>query len=277
MSEEAWRAIGSRLREIRREAGLTGRELGSLLGWHSSKVSKHEYARRLPSTADIRAWCAACGVPDEAGDLIASLRSVEGAYVEWKRLESLGLKHANEIRRASWENASKFRIYANWNVPSPLQTPAYIGAVLRSMVARRNLLDDVDEAVPVRVSRQAVLNRSDRSFAIVLEEAVLRYVIGDGEVMLGQLGHLLTVSTLPNVSLGIIPLTANRTLSWPVETFYCFDSLQVTVELVANFLTVTKPAEIDLYHRSFKDLSSMAVYGSEARKLIARAIDALDS
>ncbi|WP_405798778.1 Scr1 family TA system antitoxin-like transcriptional regulator [Streptomyces sp. NBC_01506] len=44
-----------------------------------------------------------------------------------------------------------------------------------------------------------------------------------------QLEHLLGVMTRPNVSVGIIPATADRTV-WPLEAFYAFDDSQVAVE-----------------------------------------------
>jgi transcriptional regulator with XRE-family HTH domain len=37
--QQAKQALGDRLRELRLSAGLTGRDLGRLAGWHSSKIS----------------------------------------------------------------------------------------------------------------------------------------------------------------------------------------------------------------------------------------------
>lgn len=54
---QAREALGKRLRDLRRDAGLTGRGLAVLAGWHSSKVSKIEDGRQGPSEEDIRAWC----------------------------------------------------------------------------------------------------------------------------------------------------------------------------------------------------------------------------
>jgi len=78
-AQEAREALGTRLREIRTEAGLTGRVLAQVAGWHFSKVSKIEHGRQPPSVLDIRAWCKHCDAPDQVPDLIASLHAVEGA------------------------------------------------------------------------------------------------------------------------------------------------------------------------------------------------------
>ncbi|GAA2028936.1 hypothetical protein GCM10009839_30330 [Catenulispora yoronensis] len=92
--------------------------------------------------------------------------------------------------------------------------------------------------------------------------------------MAAQLGHLLTVQTLPNVRLGIIPDTVPRAL-WPVEAFWIFDVEQVSAEMVSGYLTVTQPREIALYEQAFNELAAIAVFGADARRLIAAALDVL--
>lgn len=196
-------------------------------------------------------------------------------YVEWRRMERSGLRSAQESVVPLWERTRRFRIYSSWLIPGPVQTAPYIEALLKSIRDRRQLVDDVEEAVRVRVAKQHVVHEGGHSFAIVLEEAALRYRIGDPDVMAGQLGHLLTAASLPSVSLGIIPLTADRSRIWPVEGFFLYDAEVANVELVSAHLTVTQSHEIDLYAQTFAALQELAVYGSKARELITSAIDAL--
>ncbi|QOW34121.1 helix-turn-helix domain-containing protein [Nocardia seriolae] len=63
--QEQREALGKRLREIRRRAGVTGRELARAKGWHESKISKLEYGVTRPSDADIRAYCRHCDADDQ--------------------------------------------------------------------------------------------------------------------------------------------------------------------------------------------------------------------
>ncbi|MGW7527178.1 DUF5753 domain-containing protein [Streptomyces sp. NPDC054783] len=272
---EARKALGQRLREIRLDAGLTARALAALADWHESKCSRYESGARTPSEADLQAWALHCGVPHLAADLVTTARGIDGMYVEWRRMERSGLRHAQESVVPLWERTRRFRIYSSWLIPGPVQTAPYIGALLRSIRDRRRLADDVEEAVRVRVAKQHVIHEGDHSFAIVLEEAALRYRIGSPEAMAGQLGHLLTAASLPSISLGIIPLTADRSRIWPVEGFFLYDSEVANVELVSAHLTVTQSHEIDLYAQTFAALQELAVYGSKARELITSAIDAL--
>lgn len=98
--------------------------------------------------------------------------------------------------------------------------------------------------------------------------------MGGVEVMAGQLGHLLTVMSLPSVALGVIPFSAGREL-WVQETFVILDDDSVEVELLTAMVTVTQPREISDYARAFTELTDMAVYGAPARKLIMDAIATL--
>lgn len=76
----------------------------------------------------------------------------------------------------------------------------------------------------------------------------------------------------PNVSLGVIPLEARRTV-WPLEAFYAFDDAQVAVETLTAEVYITTPSEVHTYLRAFVEMSRMAVYGAAARSLIAKAVD----
>ncbi len=135
-------------------------------------------------------------------------------------------------------------------------------------------MDDVTEAVEARMARQRLLYESDRLFAFLVEEPALRNGIGGSEVLMGQLRHLLTVGTLPHVSLGVVPMRPNRS-RMPVEGFWIFDTAQVNIELVSGFLTLTQPTEVTAYAETFAELAAMAVHGSKARALITTAMDSL--
>lgn len=274
--QQAREALGQRLREIRKQSGLTARELAGRAGWHESKCSRIENGRTAPSDADIRAWTTHCDAQDQETDLIATARGIEGMYVEWCRKEGAGLRRVQEAATPLYERTRQFRAYSSWLMPGLLQTAGYSRAVLHAVARRRRLrTDDIEEAVALRTRRQSVLQEGDHQFAFVVEESVLRTVIGGADVMAAQLAHLIVAASLPSVSLGIIPAGADRTAMRPVESFWIFDSAQVKVELVSAHLTITQPREVVLYEQTLQALREFAVYGAEARSLITSAIDAL--
>ncbi|AKN71495.1 XRE family transcriptional regulator [Streptomyces sp. PBH53] len=231
-------------------------------------------ARTPPSTDDIRAWCQACGAEEQAEDLIASLRTAEGMWVTWRRMERAGLKQAQEARLPLYQRTRRFRSYSSWLVPGMIQTRPYTTAALQAIQRRRSLPDDVADAVAARMERQRVLYEGERRFAFLVEESVVRSGVGGSEVMIGQLGHLIAVSSRPNVSLGVVPMRPDRE-RWPVEGFWIYDAAQVNVELVSGYLTITQPSEIALYADTFAELAKLAVYGAKARALLKDAMDQL--
>ena len=160
-------------------------------------------------------------------------------------------------------------------MPGLIQTPAYANALMSAITTFQGTPDDVEAAVRARMERNRVLRSLNHQFVILLEESVLRYRIGDAEVMAGQLGHVLNLIPLPNVRLGIIPFSASQRDMWTLEAFTAFDDARVHVELLSAQVTVTAPGEVVIYLRAFERLTALAVYGAKARTLISDAISAL--
>jgi transcriptional regulator with XRE-family HTH domain len=273
-AQQARQQLAGRLREARLDAGMTGRALAAAAGWHEAKTSRIESARQAPSDADITAWCRVCGADSLAADLIAASRAADSMYTEWRRVHRTGIRRAQDSRIPLYERTTLFRVYCSGVIPGLMQAPGYAHALLSGITAFRGIPDDVDAAVAARMSRNRIL-RSGRRFVIIVEESVLRYQIGDAEVMAGQLGHLLSVMALPAVTLGIVPFTARSRPMWTVEGFTTFDDSRVHVELLSAQVTVTAPGEIALYLHAFSALAELAVYGPAARALITAAIGAL--
>ncbi|MFE6400403.1 helix-turn-helix domain-containing protein [Streptomyces alboflavus] len=272
--QSAKEALGKRLREIRKDSGKTARAVAATAGWHESKCSRLENGKTPPSDEDIRIWTRICDAEDQTADLIATARGIDGMYVEWRRLESSGLKRVQESVLPLFERTLWFRFYQSWVVPGLLQTEDYTRTVLNTVVTVRDTVDDTEGAVAARMDRQRVLHAGGRRFAFLIEEWVLRTVMGDKETTVSQLGHLIGMTATPSVSLGVIPMGVVRGNAWPTESFAMYDEAQVSVELVSASLTVTQPREIGDYGKAFAELAGIAAYGAAARKLITTAIDA---
>jgi transcriptional regulator with XRE-family HTH domain len=273
--QRARQELAGRLREIRLDAGLTARALSAAAGWHEAKTSRIESARQAPGDADIRTWCRVCSAESQAGDLIAASRAADSMYIEWRRVHRTGLRRTQESVGPLYERTRLFRAYCSNVVPGFLQTPGYAGALLSAVAAFRGTPNDVEDAVMARISRNRILHTGDHRFAILVEESVLRYRLGDSETMAGQLGQLLGTIALPSVRLGVIPFSADERPIWTLEGFTVFDDARVHVELLSAQVTVTTPSEVALYLHAFARLAELAVYGAEARSLITSAIEAL--
>ncbi|MFI6311661.1 helix-turn-helix domain-containing protein [Nocardia fusca] len=275
-AQEARRALGGRLRDLRKDAGLTGRELARATGQHFTRVSKIENGVQQPSDDDIRAWCRACSADDQIADLIATLRVVDAAYIEFRRESRAGMKRVlGAHTQKRYEQTRVFRIYEHNVIPGLLQTAEYSAAMLAFWVKFLGTTNDIEEAVAVRMERQRILQRGGKRFVIVIEEQALRTWFGDAAVQAGQLGRLLELMALPNISLGIIPLMTERECVASTG-FWIFDDELVALETPTASIQVTQPAECLLYARMFEVLRGAAVYGKTAREIVVRVLAELD-
>src|SRR6266542_3792305 len=170
------------LRELRRDAGLTGRALAAALGWHFTRVSKLEHGVQAPTDADIRDWCRACRADDHVPDLLATLRTVESAYLEFRRQARAGMKRVLGAHTvALYDRTTLFRIYEHNVIPGLFQTADYSAAMLAFWIQFLETPNDLDAAVAARMERQRVLYRRDKRFVVVLEEQALRTWFGTAE------------------------------------------------------------------------------------------------
>ena len=268
-ARQAREALGVRLRELRKDASLSGRALAERAGWHFTRVSKIEHGSQAPTEADVRAWCQACGADDQVPDLLATLRAVESAYLEFRRQARAGMKHVLGAHTVPmYERTTTFRIYEHNVIPGLFQTAEYTAAMLRFWIGFLETPNDLDAAVAARMERQRVIYQRGKRFVVVLEEQALRTWFGDAETQAEQLDRLLTVMSLPAVSLGIIPLMRERPVV-PPAAFWIFDDTLAALETPSASVEVTRPQEIELYLRMFELLRSAAVYGQAARALIS--------
>jgi len=269
--QRAREALGLRLRELRRDARLTGRQLADAHGWHPSKISKIEAGKQTPSDDDIDAWARACGRPELAEELIASLRSLEGQYVEFRRLFRTGQRATQDAIAEIEADSESVCNFENVFVPGLLQTGEYARYRLAESLDDIGAADDIDEAVGARMQRQHVLYRPGKQFHFVITEAVLRYRLCPPEVLAGQLDRLVSLTTLTTIRFGVIPFERQLPVA-PVHGFYVYDERVVHVEHLTAELRLSQPSEIVSYCAFFGRLAGVADYGAGARVLITRAL-----
>ena len=273
-AQRAKEAFGSRFREIRLDAGLTGRQLADLTGFHFTKVSRVEHGAQGVSDRDIRAWCNACGAADQIPGLIAQARAVDSMYREWKRQARSGLRRLQETIEPLYERTKLFRIHEHWSMPGLLQTAAYSTESMAYWASLLDLPNDRDAATAARLDRQRILRSGKHRFQFLLAEQTLRTRIGRAEDMVEQLDRVLGVMTLPNVSIGIIPAAAG--LGAHTQTaFWIFDDDLVKVETLTAALDIIRPDEIEIYAAMFDHMRQAAKFRANAKALIIKARDEL--
>ncbi|MGC7103112.1 helix-turn-helix domain-containing protein [Amycolatopsis lurida] len=271
--QQAQQALGLRLRDLRKDANLTGLQLAGLAGWrHSSKVTKIELGKQKPTDDDIRAWCRHTGAEGHVADLIATARHIDAMYTEWRRNLGTGTKRRQNASRTLEAKTKLMRWYEPVLIPGLLHTAEYATAVMRRVIDFYGIPDDLEAGVEARMQRQRILYRGgDRRFHFLIAQQALTTTVGDDEVMIGQLDRLLAVMSLPRIYLGIIPADAEYRV--PTHNFIMYDRRIVHIENISAEVTINQPREIALHDRVFTELASQAATGTTARNLINTALD----
>jgi transcriptional regulator with XRE-family HTH domain len=267
-------SLGVRLRELRDEAGLSGRELAFRAGWHPSKVSRLERGNQTAMAEDLRRWARLCGRDDAAEGLVAQLGTLETHYTSWRRRLSAG-NQARQQNAVDLESRTrKLHVFESVCVPGLLQTPGYARAMISRAVELHGTPTDVEEGVRKRMERRAILNARDKQLQILLWEPILRTRQASPKVQVEQLDHLAERVRRGPEGIGIIPL-ATQLMASPMHGFWLYDDNRVIVETIGAELCLTDDDAVEPYRRVFSALSRSAVRGRAALELVERARSAL--
>lgn len=274
--QQARIVLGARLRELRTEAGLSGRDLAARCGWLPSKVSKLENGRQTAKSSDLTAWAEAVGSPESAGELKGRLTGLETNYRSWRRQLASGHRARQETAATEHRASRKIRAYEATVVPGIFQTADYARHLLLHNADLRQTPRDTEAAVRARMKRQATLYEPGHEFKALVWEGALRVRICPPDVLAAQLDRLAGLVGLDTVSLGIIPFEAALTIT-PRHGFWIYDERLVIVEAINAEMWLDDAADIALYGKVWERLDAAAAYGHLAHHLIARARAALDT
>ena len=268
--QQARLSLGVRLRELRTEGGLTGRQLADQLGWSQSKVSKLENGKQTPTSADLVAWAEASGYPQATAELTGRLRGLETQYRSWRRQLAGGYR---AVQEAHWAQARKTRIRRSFDptlVPGLLQTADYARDVLTRYAAIHSAPRDIEAAVRARMGRQDILSDQSRAFHFLVWEGALRARPCSPADLSAQLDRLATRLAPGNVRVGILPFEADMNVPAGVGFSIHDDELVITEAWHAE-MWLDDPEDVALHVRAWDALNRNALYGAAAHRLIIRA------
>jgi transcriptional regulator with XRE-family HTH domain len=275
--QTAREALGARLRELRAEAGLEGKDLAARLGWQTSKVSRLQNGKQTPTRADLTAWAHSVEQPDaetELHGLLAGL-DMKQRNRSWRKQLAGGIRNRQEIAVRLTENTTQIRGIEVSRIPGLFQTPEYARTVFDSLAEFRGIPATTEAAVEKRMRRQEALYDPEKMFRFLICEAALYHRPCPARVMAEQLDRLYNLVGRQRVELGIIPFGAQLRRTVP-HAFWIYDSRLVIVETITEELWLTDDEDVQLYERAWEWLADSAEYGAPARRLIGRARASLD-
>ncbi|MDT0379355.1 XRE family transcriptional regulator [Streptomyces sp. RKND-216] len=270
------RRLGQELRRLRELRGMTAEEVADRLLVSQSKISRLENGRRSISQRDVRDLCGVYEVEDR--------RIVDSLMQMAKESRQQGWWHAfGDIPYSVYigleTDAASLRVYESLIVPGLMQTRDYAQAVISGMWPEATAAE-VDKRVQVRLKRQDRLSDPNEAlrFWAVIDEALLRRVVGSRAVMADQLDHLVRLSREAHITLQVLP---NEVGAHPgmygkfsiLEFQDTLDASVVYLEGVTSDLYLEKPNDVQHYSVMYEHLRAKALNAEQSREFIERLRD----
>ena len=191
--------FGQMIKFFRVKAGLTQDQLGALAHVSGKTIASYERARRVPpwettvlidAVPELKTNGALCELWRQFEDAM-NYQSYPGGFQDW------------------WEQitlAKRLRWYEPNLVPGMLQTESYARTVYRT---RFGVTDErVEELVARRLKQQEILRRAHPpAFWVIIEEWVLRRLVGGPRVMYEQVERLIEAAGQPSIVVEVIRST----------------------------------------------------------------------
>jgi transcriptional regulator with XRE-family HTH domain len=202
------RRLGAELKRCREAAGLTQEIVGRHFEWHAAKVTRIETARVAVTARDVKDLLTLYGVEDEEyREALMALARLSRERTWWTDYRDI-MRPGNFIGLEA--EASTLRAWEPVLVPGLLQTEAYMRALMRTGRAS-DPPREIDRRVALRLKRQDRLTKGNLlSLSAIIDESVVRRVVGGPDVMDQQLRHLIETAQLQNVTVQILPFDAGE-------------------------------------------------------------------
>jgi len=206
------RRLAAELRGIRESKGKSGDAVAAALKWSPSKISRYERARTGLRPREVERLLDYYEITGSHRALLLGLAEDAAQKGWWEEFadtlaedyqQFIGLEH----------EATSIAIWHVDVVAGLLQTEGYARHIISSYSRVEPVAPGmIGRLVKVRMQRQQVLDREGLQLSVVLDESVLTRRIGDESVMYEQLQRLAREADRPNLTMRILPLSAQHTV-----------------------------------------------------------------
>jgi transcriptional regulator with XRE-family HTH domain len=261
--------VGKLIRELRKLQNMKGEELGRRVGMSQSKISKLENGL-YPCLRfkEIERILNILNAPDSTRQRI--YRAIDSVQPNELQYRPFNLQYAKDYGLE--RKATSIKVFSPYIVPALLQTNEYRLALLKSYATTEEDMDIIRSIA----RRQELLWDKNRRFHFIMHQGVL-YSSPPGQRWLGlpQIDRLERFMALSSIKIGFIPVESGMP-TVEFGPFVLHDERLLLHGTVDGDLLSTNGKGVALYTHIFTELSRLAVYGDEAKRLIRTAIDFWD-
>lgn len=272
------RRLGRELRRLRAGAGKTIEEAARWAGIQPPTISKIENGRQAIRPTNVRLLLQLYGVEAAQADTLIKLASEaneRGWWTGYRDIVPAWFRTFVDLEA----DASEINSYCSELVPEQLQTAEYTEAVALA-VHPSTTQAELAQLVAFRHERQRRLaGNTPARLHFVLDEAVLRRLVGGADAFRQQLDHLAEMAQLPHVTLQVLPFAAGAHAAlgqaFTMLRLPCDETGLDVVYLEHNQDSqyLEHPADIERYQTIFTRLTTAALSSDGTSKLLVQARD----
>ncbi|GDY32202.1 helix-turn-helix domain-containing protein [Gandjariella thermophila] len=263
------RQLGTELRTLREGRRLTCQEAGRQVGMSASKISRIENGRRGARVEDVAALLALYRVHGRRREELLDLAREANDRGWWQRAYGDTLSARFRTYVGFEADAKLITNFESMLIPGLLQTAEYTRAVMRGLDVPE---ERIEGRVAARLARKSVLSREfPPQLVAIIDEPALRRPVGNTDIMLQQLGHLVTMATRPRIRVHVVPLSAGAHAgSDGPFVILDFDNAPIVhLENRTSSLFLEDPGYVKTYRKLVMSLIDLALDQRESVELIA--------
>jgi transcriptional regulator with XRE-family HTH domain len=273
------RRLAMELQRRREATGMSREEVARQLEWSTSTLFRIETGRSRPQPGNVRVLLELYGVTGPERDGLIQLTRDARKPGWWHSFRDV-LPNPYEVYIGLEAGTASIRNFEPIVVPGLLQTESYAREIFRNGPIELDPAE-VERLLEVRLARQQVLARDDRPrLWAIIDEAVIRRVVGGTEVMRGQLRHLADAAEQGKTTIQIVPYRAGAhagttgpfvILDFPEAT----DPTVVYVETLAGDIYLEERSDVSRYTLAFDRLRAAALHPDDSVQLIEQMASGL--
>jgi hypothetical protein len=243
--------------------------------WTASAISRWETGDRRIRPADLRVLLDIYDVHGEQREVLLTLAREARQRGWWQSYSSDAVPGWFQVYLGLEAEAAAIHEYAAELVPGLFQTAEYYRAFLQTAPVADDE-ETIERKIAVRMERQQRLSAADAPECwAVLNEAVIRRVVGGPEVMQAQLLHIVELAHRSQGSIQVLPYRAGAhpamdgsfiILGFPEAQ----DPDVVYLESQTGSLFLEKQPEVTRYRAMFNHLVAKALDPDESKHMIAQ-------
>ncbi|MGW0813775.1 helix-turn-helix domain-containing protein [Streptomyces viridiviolaceus] len=267
------RQLGAMLRKLRASKGLTLEEAGRLVGVSKATVSRYETQSGPAKWIVVDALCREYGATDAEREAVVRLAKDAKQQGWWSSFAD-SIPESMNLLLTLEDEAVRENHFSCVYVPGLLQTRAYSTALQRANEVPLQP-EEIERLVDIRMKRQEILTRPQPLHLwAILDESVIRRVVGSPQTMKEQLGRLLEANEALHITLQVLPF-AKGAHAAALGSFVIIGGTEPALDVVyvdfhTGSLFLEKEEELERYRLAFEYLRAQALDMEASSAMIHR-------